>query len=90
MNSTEKHVRTNLTIAASGKFKDEVLHLALAKNTSVSQFVRDALCKAYPKLQQVDGPSEYALKRNIRLQQIQERKETMRKQKSDDDLISFR
>ncbi|WP_143135262.1 hypothetical protein [Burkholderia ubonensis] len=90
MNSTEKHMRTNLTIAASGTFKSEVLHLALAKNMTVSQFIRDALCEVYPKLQDVDGYSEYALKRNIRLRQMQEQKNAAQKRKlADDDLISF-
>lgn len=90
MNSTEKHVRTNLTVAASGTFKSEVLHLALAKNMTLSQFVRNALCEVYPKLKEVDGYSEYALKRNIRLRQIQEQKNAALKRKTtDDDEISL-
>ncbi|WP_143135830.1 hypothetical protein [Burkholderia ubonensis] len=88
MSLTEKYVRTNLTIAASGRFKNEVLSLALEKNMSLSTFVRDALCKAYPKLQDVNGYSEYALKRNIHLRQNQEATKKSLKS-TDDEMISF-
>ncbi|WP_147485096.1 hypothetical protein [Burkholderia pseudomallei] len=61
----ERHVRTNLTIASSGKFKGAVLQLAIEKNMTISSFVRNALCEVYPKLKSVDGYSEHAEKRNI-------------------------
>lgn len=85
----ERHVRTNLTIASSDKFKDAVLQLALQKNMSISEFVRHSLVDMYPKLKQFDSPSEYALKRNPRLRQLQEQKAKPAKVDREDELISI-
>lgn len=89
----ERHVRTNLTIASSGKFKNAVLQLAMQKNMSISEFVRHSLADMYPRLKQLDSPSEYALKRNPRLRQLQEQRnkatERTRTASSDDEIISF-
>lgn len=43
----------------------------------------------YPKLKQFDSPSEYALKRNPRLRQLQEQKAKPAKVDREDELISI-
>ncbi|CAJ9528221.1 Uncharacterised protein [Burkholderia pseudomallei] len=90
MSSIEKHVRTNLTIATSSKFKDAVFQLAISKNMSISEFVRHSLGDMYPRLKKFDEYSEYAVKRNPCLRNIHGKKEERRRATSrDEDLILF-
>lgn len=87
--AVEQHVRTNLTIASSGNFKDAVLELAMAKEMSISEFVRHSLCDMYPKLQRFDRPAEYAVKRNARLRKMQEHQAQGPTKDPDDEYITF-
>lgn len=81
---SKRHIRANLGIATSATFKDEVFRLAMNKNKTVSQFVRETLGEMYPTLHKLDEYADYAIKRNPRLRQLQEEKI-----KREDESISF-
>lgn len=89
MHIPEKHVRANLGIAASGKFKDEVFRLAMQKQMTISQFVRETLGEVYPTLRWLDGYAVYAIKRSPRLRQLQEQKAKPRKANHEEEIILF-
>lgn len=89
MEIRDKHVRANLGVAASGKFKDEVFRLAMQKQMTISQFVRETLGEIYPTLRRLDGYAVYAIKRNPRLRQLQKQKAKPRNANREEEMISF-
>jgi hypothetical protein len=81
--SSYERTKTTINISAPHDFKDEVIRLAAHDRMTISEFVRQALGEAHPKLRALDRGSMHARNMAIKLRGLE------RAQKEFDDVMKL-